>query len=94
MNCRALMAHLDDYLAGDLAPETAAECEAHLRRCTDCANYLRSYEKTIRLAKEAGLDDDPAARPPTGNLFHRAVMRQLLGGGFSRRFGWGALALG
>ena len=62
MTCRDFIAFLDDYLAGELPTETRVVFDGHLQCCADCRNYLDSYEKTVRLGKQAfaSLDEDVA----------------------------------
>ena len=60
MTCRELTDFLDDYLDGSLAPETRASFDAHIADCPECATYLATYAATIRLAKVAATESDPA----------------------------------
>ena len=53
LTCRELIDFLADYLDGGLAPEVRAGLEIHLSVCPGCVDYLESYRKTIRLAKQA-----------------------------------------
>jgi len=62
LTCREMLDFLGDYVGGELAPEVAAVFEAHLAGCPDCVTYLRTYEDTIRLARDAA-GPDPV--PPT-----------------------------
>jgi len=56
ITCREFVEFLADYLAGELSPTSQAEFEFHLSDCPDCTLYLKSYEETIRLGKEAFTD--------------------------------------
>jgi anti-sigma factor RsiW len=56
ITCREFIEFLADYLAGELSPASQAEFDFHLSDCPDCASYLKSYEATIRLGKEAFAD--------------------------------------
>ena len=64
LTCRELVDFVADYLSGELAPEVRAVFDEHLAECPDCVAYLRTYEDTIRLARDAaGADPVPAAVP-------------------------------
>jgi len=58
LTCREFVEFLANYLAGELLPPIQAEFEFHLTDCPDCALYLKSYEVTVRLGKEACADLD------------------------------------
>ena len=64
LTCRELAEFLGAYLAGDLSRRERARFEAHLADCPDCAAYLRSYEATIRLARDAFADEPVAPSVP------------------------------
>ena len=63
ITCRELADFLLQYLEGDLSAEQRAEFEQHLDDCPPCIHYLKSYETTVRLEKEAVRDDPGAALP-------------------------------
>lgn len=54
LTCRELIELLGEYHSGELAPGLRVSADAHLLDCTECTDYLRSYETTIRLAKASG----------------------------------------
>ena len=61
--CQQLIEFLDDYIAGDLAPDRAEGFERHLARCPSCTAYLASYRETIRLTQHTtalDIEDIPA----------------------------------
>lgn len=58
MTCRELIEFLDDYLAGDLPPESAARFHQHLAVCRSCVAYLDSYRATIALGRDAFRNND------------------------------------
>ena len=66
MTCRRLVDFLADYVAGTLDAAVRMEFEAHVAECAACAEYVRTYRDTIRLARAAGRDDEAtvAAMPP------------------------------
>ena len=53
MNCRELIAIIDDYLEGALTREDLEEFEQHLRDCAPCRAYLATYRKTKTIAADA-----------------------------------------
>ena len=61
MTCREFVGFLMDYLEGALPAAVRTEFEKHLRLCPGCIEYLATYEKTVRLAKDAFVCRDPAA---------------------------------
>ena len=58
ITCREFVEFLADYLDGDLPPASLVEFEFHLIDCPDCVLYLKSYEATVQLGKEAFADLD------------------------------------
>ena len=53
LTCRDVIALLIEYLEHELRVDRREHFEAHLSRCDDCVAYIRHYEQTIRLAKNA-----------------------------------------
>ena len=51
MTCKDEVALLAAYLSGILNAGLAGAFEAHLQQCSDCAAFLRTYEKTIEASK-------------------------------------------
>ena len=45
------------YLDDELPPDQRAEFDRHMSACSSCVDYLKTYEKTVRLAKSCA--DDP-----------------------------------
>jgi anti-sigma factor RsiW len=45
------------YLDNELPLEQRAEFDRHMAVCPSCVDYLKTYEKTVLLAKSCG--DDP-----------------------------------
>ena len=60
------MNFLDDYLSGALPAPDRMRFEAHLARCLQCIDYLRSYRATVHRVRDhhAALDDEPCADIP------------------------------
>jgi predicted anti-sigma-YlaC factor YlaD len=53
LTCREVTDFLDAYLDGELRAEERLRFDEHLAECPDCRTYLRQYEVTIALAKDA-----------------------------------------
>lgn len=54
MTCREVTDILSEFVAGEMAPETAATLERHLSRCANCAVFLTQFRQTVLLARTAG----------------------------------------
>ena len=53
LTCRELVDFLMSYLDDELSDPERRAFEAHLAVCEDCVAYLRSYEATVRLERQA-----------------------------------------
>jgi anti-sigma factor RsiW len=53
LTCRELVEFLMAYLDRELPDAQRRAFDAHLRVCADCVAYLRSYEATVRLERQA-----------------------------------------
>jgi len=53
LTCREFTEFLADYLDGSLSETERARFEVHLGVCKACVSYLRTYQETIRLGREA-----------------------------------------
>jgi len=62
VTCREFSDFIGDYLARELPAPVRIGFERHLELCPNCRRYLRSYEETVRLGKQAF--DDPNALLP------------------------------
>lgn len=63
MTCRDFIEFLHEFLDGNLTPSQRSVFEHHLRICPSCVAYLRTYEKTIELGREALAEDEAEAMP-------------------------------
>jgi anti-sigma factor RsiW len=61
LTCQQATALLVEYVNDTLAPETRRVFQEHLRDCTDCLAYLRTYRATIRALATVRYEDMPAA---------------------------------
>ena len=62
MTCRDFVEFLMQYLSGELSLSERSVFEQHVAACPDCVAYLRTYETTIKLEKEAF--DNPTGPVP------------------------------
>ena len=74
MTCREFADFMMDYLSNELSSETRVHFEHHLRVCTNCRNYLTSYEETVKLGKRAFEDEDAALPSDVPEELVRAIL--------------------
>jgi mycothiol system anti-sigma-R factor len=65
MTCQQLVDFIMSYLDGELPAAQRAEFERHMAACHSCVDYLKTYEKTVSLAKSCGDDEVPDEVPET-----------------------------
>jgi anti-sigma factor RsiW len=70
MNCDELLARLNDYVDGDIAPGVCAAFEQHLAGCNPCQVVVDNIRQTISLYKA----DQPFDLPPA---FHEHLHQTL-----------------
>ncbi|MGH7380990.1 MAG: anti-sigma factor family protein [Candidatus Methylomirabilales bacterium] len=58
--CREVTDLLLDYMTGELDPETVSAFEDHLRLCSDCVAFLKTYKKTVQATRSLRFEDIPA----------------------------------
>ena len=76
LSCRELIDLLAEYWTDTLDLETNRQAETHLLSCSACVEYLRSYEQTIRLAKNA-LRSPSGAVDPVDELVQKILLTQF-----------------
>ena len=59
ITCREMVDLLSEYVDGHLDPALARQLEAHLRGCTECTAFLRTFRTTQALTKEAACQEMP-----------------------------------
>lgn len=59
MNCRELVDLLADYLDGSMDSILAKELEGHIELCESCLNFLKTYDTTRIITKEARVEEIP-----------------------------------
>ena len=57
MTCQQLIDFIMSYLDDELPQPQRVEFERHMAACPSCVDYLKTYEKTIELARSCA--DDP-----------------------------------
>jgi anti-sigma factor RsiW len=72
--CRDVVDLLLDYVEESLDPNTRVALERHFQDCAPCVAYLRTYDRSRRLARDVTRSEAPAELPE--NLKTR--LRQLL----------------
>jgi len=81
ITCREIVEFLMDYLNGDLPRTQRATFKLHLLLCKPCRAYLRSYQDTVRLARDASthLEDDPALQDVPEELVQAILAARAAG---------------
>jgi hypothetical protein len=54
IGCDKFLAHLGDYLEGELASEVREQLETHLAECRTCQVLLDSTSKAVKVVTESG----------------------------------------
>jgi anti-sigma factor (TIGR02949 family) len=63
LTCQQLIDFILSYLDDELPSDQRAEFDRHMSACPSCVDYLKTYEKTVRLAKECANDPVPQDVP-------------------------------
>ena len=63
LTCQQLIDFIMSYLDNDLPDDQRAEFDRHMAACPSCVDYLKTYEKTVQLAKSCADDPVPADVP-------------------------------
>lgn len=72
--CRTFVEFLNDYLSGDLPAGQKDAFEEHLSLCSACVTYMKTYQETIRLGKEAFTDLDAEVPPDVPEELVTAIL--------------------
>lgn len=59
MMCNELVNLLADYLDGSMDPVLREELEGHIELCDSCMNFLKTYDTTRIVAREARVEEIP-----------------------------------
>lgn len=52
LTCSEVLAHLSDYLDGDLASDLRTGLEAHVRECPDCARFGGAFAAVLQRLRD------------------------------------------
>jgi hypothetical protein len=74
MNCQEFADFLAEYVDKSLPEVQITAFEMHIADCPPCGSYLKSYELTIRLGKDA-LCPDEAIPPDVPEDLIQAILR-------------------
>ena len=79
ITCRELIDFLYLYLENELPGDRRREFERHLGVCDPCRLYIRQYEESIRLGKDAFADPDRPAGETVPDELVRAILAARAG---------------
>jgi hypothetical protein len=77
VSCKSITDLIWRYVGGRLESNLKLEFEKHLRLCPDCVNFLKTYKKTISLARSIRADALPAIVRANVRDFLRQKIRRL-----------------
>lgn len=63
MTCQQLIDFIMGYLENQLPEQERSEFDRHLAVCPSCVNYMKTYERTVVLAKACADDPVPGDVP-------------------------------
>lgn len=63
ITCQQLIDFIMSYLDDELPVEQRAEFDRHMAACPSCVDYVKTYEKTVSLAKTCSTDALPDEVP-------------------------------
>ena len=63
MTCQQLIDFIMSYLDDGLPANERAEFDRHMAVCPSCVSYLKTYERTVLLARASAGDPAPADVP-------------------------------
>ena len=63
MTCQQLIDFIASYLDNELPEDEQAAFDRHLAACPSCVNYLKTYKRTVLLAKAAANEPVPDEVP-------------------------------
>ena len=63
ITCQQLIDFIMSYMDNELPDDQRAEFDRHMAACPSCVDYLKTYEKTVQLAKSCADDPVPAEVP-------------------------------
>ena len=79
ITCRELIDFLYLYLEDELPADRRSEFDRHLGVCPPCRDYIREYERSIRLGKDAFAVPDGRADEVAPEGLIRAILASRTG---------------
>ena len=76
LNCTEVVELVVEYLEGDLSPEVRADMLSHLEDCRYCREFLREYQRTSVITREALAESMPAELEERLVRFLRSRIRE------------------
>ena len=73
MTCTEFLAMLDDVIDAEVAAETRAEIEQHMKKCSHCEVVLNTTRKTIEIYRSHEIYEMP---PTLRDRLHKAIMER------------------
>lgn len=77
LTCRQMIDFLMDYLSGELEADTRGEFERHLSVCPPCVDFMDSYRKTVKLARDAGREPPAPAGDGLPDELVQAILKSI-----------------
>jgi anti-sigma factor RsiW len=77
VSCKSITDLIWRYVGGRLDTNLKLEFEEHLQICPDCVNFLKTYKKTMSLARSLRSDAMPAYVRANVRAFLRQKVRRL-----------------
>ena len=77
VSCKSITDLIWKYVSNRLSPNLKRELEEHLRICTDCVNFLKTYKKTVSLARSIRATTMPAKVRANVRTFLQKKLRRL-----------------
>ena len=79
MDCKEVLAHISDYVDGDVSEELRKALEAHIAKCRRCTVVLDTTRRTLRIVSDAEPFEVPLA--VSARLYERLETILFDGGG-------------
>ena len=76
--CKALFAHLSEYLDEELPADVCAEIESHIASCPLCVEFVESLKKSIDQTRRFEPSGRPAPLPEPARQELLAAYRKML----------------
>lgn len=74
ITCQELADFIGAYLDGELPPDALAEFNLHLAQCPWCVAYLKTYEETVLMGRQAFVEPAAAVPPEVPDELVTAIL--------------------